>query len=133
MLELDESNVSESAYTAVEDSSNVSTNSIQEILEFSQREAERRNLSNSILIVGENDGRDRLINEYDRESDDETEENLIVADTEDEEENDEEFVNRRAKMPRLHSNLDLKEECTSKEEPKKVEEPAVDEEVIYLI
>lgn len=106
-----------SSYIAIEDDGNVSTNSIQEILEFSQRQA------NESL---------RLINEYDRESNDD---NDVIYETENEEEeeesnpageDDEELVNPRAKMPRLHSNLDLKQE--TKEEPKKIEEPVVEEE-----
>lgn len=118
-LELDESNLSQS-YIAVEDGGNVSTNSIEEILNFSQRLA-----ANQSIIE------ERLINEYDHDSDDDDPE--IIAETDDEEQegedDEDDFRNRRAKMPRLHSNLDLKE--TAKEPEKKVEEEVPEEEVIY--
>ena len=118
---MDESNLSQS-YIAVEDGSNVSTNSIEEILNFSQRQA-----ANQSIIE------ERLVNEYDHESDPD-----IIDDTEDEEDEEEEeeeeeddFRNRRAKIPRLHSNLDLKE--TAKEAtPKKVKEEIPEEEVFSL-
>jgi len=123
---VDEPNGSEAAY--IEDGGDVSTNSIQEILEFSQREAERHNASNtSIINLG--DENSRLVNEYDRESNDPSgDENQVVEDTE-EESDDEEFTNPRAKIPRLHSNLDLKESNTKEEETKIIEVPEVDEEV----
>lgn len=119
-LELDESSLSRS-YIAVEDDGNVSTNSIEEILSLSQRQA-----ANQSIIE------ERLINEYDHDSEDDDPE--VIDETDDEEqegedEDDEEDLgNRRAKMPRLYSNLDLKE--SAKEPEKKVEEEIPEEEVI---
>jgi len=125
---VDESNASEAAY--IEDGGDVSTNSIQEILEFSQREAERHNASNTSILIHD-DENPRLVNEYDPESNNSSgDEHQVVEDTDDEEEEEEEeFANPRAKIPRLHSNLDLKESNNKIEETKKVQEPEVDEEV----
>ena len=177
---MDELNSSNS-YIAINDS-NVSASSITELIAFSTQQAARRNEEPpEVINLDETNVEDRLVNEYDRESDDEDNGGQIVYDTgdeneeenqeedenhqnnespenqnlestrqgsndnvqanqndqepqtnqndvEEEEEEDDEFVNPRAKMPRLHSDLNLKASASVKEEPKK-EESILEEEV----
>lgn len=184
---MDELNSSHS-YIAVNDS-NVSSNSIQELLEFSTQQAARRNEGpHEVINLDDTNVEERLVNEYDRESEDDDDGNVIydtddenaddneeqnnvnvggspgianrieesprqeinndahvnvdrqeaqnnqnreesVDEEEEDEEEDEEFVNPRAKMPRLHSDMNLKASSSAKEEPKK-EEPVMEEEVL---
>lgn len=180
---MDELNSSNS-YIAINDS-NVSASSITELIAFSTQQAARRNEEPpEVINLDETNVEDRLVNEYDRESDDEDNGGQIVYDTgdeneeenqeedenhqnnespenqnlestrqgsndnvqanqndqepqtnqndvEEEEEEDDEFVNPRAKMPRLHSDLNLKASASVKEEPKK-EESILEEETCSI-